>query len=319
MDQIVHINAQFIQEETNFLELIDELKSYFINDKILSPLRHHHEFLNLNSHSKTSLLLMPAWNPGINAGIKMVTVNPENSEKGIDSIQGVYIYLDAETGVVKAILDAKSLTAKRTAAASALASTYLSNPKSNALLMIGTGVLAPNLISAHASVRPIKTVYVWGRNLNKAQKIADMFISDDIIVTAVDSIAEVLPKVDIISSATLSPTPLIKGAYLRKGQHVDLVGSYQPHTREADDETIQKASVFVDTYQGGLKESGDIVIPLKNGIINRTDIKADLNELCSDKKKGRVSDQEITVFKSVGHAIEDLAAANYYHRKFINE
>ena len=116
-----------------------------------------------------------------------------------------------------------------------------------------------------------------------------------------------------------SKTSLILGHQLKEGQHIDLVGAYKKDMREADNDTISRASVYVDTYQGGLKESGDIVIPLENGILNEKDIKADLFELCSRNKKGRSNSKEITVFKSVGHALEDLVAANYYYNKFTNE
>ena len=123
----------------------------------------------------------------------------------------------------------------------------------------------------------------------------------------------------IISCATLSKIPLVKGKYLRNGQHIDLVGAYKKDMREADDETIARASVFLDSYQLGLKESGDIVIPIQNGTLKESDIKADLFDLCSKLKLGRENYNEITVFKSVGHALEDLAAATYYYNKYIDE
>ena len=135
----------------------------------------------------------------------------------------------------------------------------------------------------------------------------------------IKTIEEKISEVDIISCATLSKTPLILGQYLQEGQHIDLLGAYKKDMREADDDTIKKSSVYVDTFQGGLKESGDIVIPIKNGILKEEGIKADLFQLCSNKKLGRKNDSEITVFKSVGHALEDLVAAKYYYTKFINE
>lgn len=282
-------------------------------------MRHHHDFPNPKVQADSTLLLMPAWNPSKNAGVKIVTVSPENGQFDMPSIQGTYIYFDAIKGSIKAILEAKSLTVKRTAAASALASSFLSNENSSSLLMIGTGALSVNLIKAHTSVRPIKNVFIWGRNFDKAKEIENKLQDENFSITAVKSIEDKLSEVDIVSCATLSKTPLVLGKNLKEGLHIDLVGAYKKDMREADDETISKASVFVDTFQGGLKESGDIVIPLQNGTLKEDDIKADLFQLCAHKKPGRQSTKEITLFKSVGHALEDLAAANYYYNKFTNE
>ncbi len=319
MENILQIDANFIEQNTVFTALIDKLKQSFYSQGIIVPMRHHHDFPNPTVQKESTLLLMPAWNTSQNAGVKIVTVSPENGQFNLPSIQGVYIYIDAVKGGIKAILEAKSLTVKRTAAASALASTYLSKQDSNSLLMIGTGALSTNLIKAHAAVRPIKTVYIWGRNFEKAQAIASKLKNEKFTIQAIRTIKEKISDVDIISSATLSKTPLVFGNYLKKGQHVDLVGAYKVDMREADDDVITKASVFVDTFQGGLKESGDIVIPIQNGTLKKEEIKADLFQLTSNKKQGRLNDDEITVFKSVGHAIEDLAAATYYYDKFTNE
>jgi len=319
MKDIALIDDKFINDNTDFSELITEIKLAFANDTVYVPQRHHHDFQNPKEGVDSTLLLMPAWNPSKEAGVKIVTVSPNNGKFDLPSIQGTYIYLDAHKGTVKAILGAKALTAKRTAAASALAASFLAKKDANSLLMIGTGALSKNLILAHASVRPIKTVYVWGRNFEKSQAICRELANENFSIKPIESIEEKISAVDIISCATLSKTPLIFGNYLKPGQHIDLVGAYKKDMRESDDVAIKKSLVFVDTYKGGLKESGDIVIPIQNGIISETAIKADLFELCSGKKQGRQNDQEITLFKSVGHALEDLAAATYYFNKFKNE
>lgn len=319
MDKIKQISNEFIEENTNFTELISEIKAHFSSDEVIVPMRHHHDFPNPAINADSTLLLMPAWNPSKTAGVKIVTVSPENGQFELPCIQGTYIYFDAIKGAIKAILEAKSLTVKRTAATSALASSYLSREDSNSLLMIGTGALSINLIKAHAVVRRIKEVFIWGRNFDKASAICESLKNENFTSTPIKSIEEKISEVDIISCATLSKTPLVLGRYLKKGQHIDLVGAYKKDMREADDETISKAAVYLDTFQGGLKESGDIVMPLQNGTLREEDIKADLFQLCSDQKKGRNNDKEITVFKSVGHALEDLAAANYYYSKYSNE
>jgi len=319
MEKISQIDNEFIENNNVFSELIQELKLGFSINKTIIPMRHHHDFPNPDVNADSTLLLMPAWNPSKDAGVKIVTVSPKNGQFNLPSIQGTYIYFDAKKGTIKAILEAKSLTVKRTAAASALAASYLSRKDSNSMLMIGTGALSTNLIKAYASIRPIKKVFVWGRNFEKAQAISTALKNESFIIQPIKTIEEKISEVDIVSCATLSKTPLVLGKYLKAGQHIDLVGAYKKDMREADDETITQASVFVDTFQGGLKESGDIVIPIKNGILKEDAIKADLFQLCSNKHNGRTSKKEITVFKSVGHALEDLVAAGYFYNKFKNE
>ncbi len=318
MEKMVQISDDFINDNTNFPELIAALKKGFASEEILVPMRHHHDFPNPEVGADSTLLLMPAWHSGKVSGVKIATVSPENGRFDLPSIQAVYVLMDALKGTMKAILQAKSLTAKRTAAASALASSFLSRKDAASLLMIGTGALSANLIRAHASVRPIKNVYVWGRDFKKAQAVCDGLKAEAFECRAVKTIEEKIGEVDIVSSATLSPTPLVLGKHLKAGQHIDLVGAYRKDMREADDETLIKASVYIDTYQGGLKESGDIAIPLKNGVLKEDDIKGDLFGLCSNETKGRNHPEEITVFKSVGHALEDLMAASYYYEQFID-
>ena len=312
------ISDSFIEQNCNFKQLIKRLKEGFSSSCIQVPMRHHHDYPNPPEDKDSTLLLMPAFNPGIEAGVKIVTVSPNNGKYNLPAIQGTYIYLDAHKGNIKAILDAKSLTTKRTASTSALASSFLSREDSSSLLMIGTGALAKNLIQAHACARPITKVYVWGRSLEKAQAVCDELSNASYTCTAISAIEDKISEVDIISCATLSPVPLVFGKWLKEGQHLDLVGTYKKDMREADDEAVLKSSVFLDTYQGGLKESGDIVIPLNTGIITKEDIKADLFELCNGLKKGRTSEKEITYFKSVGHALEDLVAASYFYNEFIS-
>jgi ornithine cyclodeaminase/alanine dehydrogenase-like protein (mu-crystallin family) len=312
------ISESFIEKHCDFNQLIERFRQGFASSGIQVPLRHHHDYPNPAENNKSTLLLMPAFNPGVDAGVKIVTVNPANGRHNLPAIHGLYVYLDAHHGNIKAILDAKSLTTKRTSCTSALASSFLSREDSASLLMIGTGALAKNLIQAHASVRPITHVFVWGRTLAKAEAICDELSDAPYSCTSIVNLDDKVSEVDIISCATLSPTPLVLGKWLREGQHLDLVGAYKKDMREADDEVILRSSVFLDTYQGGLTESGDIVIPLANGIITKDDIKADLVELCTGTKKGRTSEKEITCFKSVGHALEDLVAASYFYHQFVS-
>ena len=318
MEEIVHISDAFINGNTNFSALVLALKDGFSSQDIIVPQRHHHDFPNPETAADSTLLLMPAWHPGKEAGVKIATVSPENNRFNIPSIQAIYVLMNAVTGTMKATMQAKSLTAKRTAATSALASSFLSRKNASSMLMIGTGALSANLIRAHASVRPIKKVYVWGRHPEKAKAICDTLKDEAFDCHVVNTIEERIGEADIVSCATLSKTPLVLGSYLKPGQHIDLVGAYKKDMREADDVVISKASVFVDTF-GGLHESGDIAIPLKKGILTKDAIKGDLFRLCNREYTGRMNAKEITVFKSVGHALEDLVAASYYYNKFKNE
>lgn len=302
------INNEQLKESLTYPALIHQLEDAFQANYTV-PLRHHHQYQNPKEKQDSTLLLMPAWEAGKYLGVKLITVSPNNSRYNLPAIQGIYTLFDAHQGMPLAQMDAKELTVRRTAAASALASRFLSKKNSTSLLMIGTGALSSHLIAAHASVRPIQQVYVWGRRFEKAQAIAAQFKSAHFNISAVAQIEEVISTVDIISCATLSTSPLVFGKYLQAGQHVDLVGSYLPHAREADDETIKKAKLFVDTMEGATKESGDLVIPLKKGIIRKSNILADLFNLCKKEHLGRQNEQDITLFKSVGHALEDLAAA----------
>lgn len=309
-----YITEDFIEQHTDFAELVAMLKMGFAAGRITVPQRHHHEVPN-GEHSAT-LLLMPAWEAGVDMGVKLVTVHPENAQLNLPTIQGTYVYQDARNGQLKATLDAKALTTKRTAAASALASTLLSRPDSSSLLQIGTGALAPNLILAHAAVRPIEQVYVWGRHLEKAKVVCEQLQQYAFDIQAVVSLDEIIPRVDIISCATLSHTPLVTGTLLQAGQHLDLVGSFKPEMREADDDCCRRSSIFVDVYDGAMQESGDLKIPLAQNVISAAAILADLQELCCGKHPGRRSVEEITMFKSVGYGLEDLVGARYYFKKY---
>ena len=313
---IPFIDSDFIESHTDYKSLIDKIKKGFASSSIEVPQRHHHNYKNPPEKEDSTLLIMPAWNPGKDMGVKLVTVSPENSKYNLPSIQGTYIYFDAQKGIPKAILEAKALTAKRTAATSALAASFLAREDVSSLLMIGTGALSTQLILAHCAIRPIKKVYIWGRNKLKADAICEQLKNERFEIQSVIDLNEVIGKVDIISVATLSKVPLIKGEYLQNGQHIDLVGAFKKDMRESDDEVVKRSQVYVDTF-GGMKESGDIFIPIQNGTLSENEIKADLFELCSNKKNGRNNDKEITLFKSVGHALEDLVAAKYYFDQFI--
>ena len=310
--EIPFIQASFINDYNYFPELINRLKMAFAAKEINVPQRHHHE---IDGYPSGTMLLMPAWASDHSMGVKLVNVFPEN--KDLPSINGLYIHFNRSTGEPRCIIDAKSLTNKRTAAASALASSLLSRVESRKLLLIGTGALAPDLIKAHLSVRPIKEVFIWGRNPEKASLVAEKMSASGISFKPIDDLDEYIPKMDIISAATMAKDPIIKGRLVSPGTHIDLVGSYKPDMREADDDLIIKADICVDTIEGATRESGDIVIPLNQGLLSIDEIKGELSTICSKGESIRKSDTEITLFKSVGYALEDLVAGEYYYQKWL--
>lgn len=309
------ISAEDIERHSDYLALIEALRAAFQKQYNI-PKRHHHQYPNPKEGIESTLLLMPAWDDGENLGIKVVNVSPNNSKYSLPTIQGSYLLFDQHKGTPKAIFDAKMLTNKRTAAASALASGYLSRRDASCLLMIGNGALAPELIKAHASVRPVTKVYLWGRNFEKSQLVSQQLSQSTFDIIPVKEYLPYVEEADIISCATLSPTPLIFGKHIKGGQHYDLVGAYKPDMREADDKFISSVSIHVDNYEGATTETGDLVIPLNAGVIKREQILSELFELCQSKKEGRRGDDEITCFKSVGHALEDLAGAKLVYDAF---
>jgi ornithine cyclodeaminase len=252
---------------------------------------------------------MPAWQPGRHLGVKIATVFPGNADQGLPSVMGAYLLLDGKTGAPLALIDGPMLTLKRTAAASALAAGYLARPDCERLLMVGTGALAPHLVMAHAAVRPVCNVLIWGRDPEKAAKLAKRLDRRDFKVEATADLAAAVKGADIVSCATLSTRPLIKGAWLRPGQHLDLVGAFRPDMRESDDGAVRRARVFVDTREGALSEAGDIVQAVASGALDPEDVAGDLFELTRGERAGRRFYDQITLFKSVGTALEDLAAA----------
>ena len=260
---------------------------------------------------------MPAWtdfgvagtaNDGY-MGVKIVTVSPDNNAIGKPAVMGVYLLLDGVTGEPRALIDGQRLTQWRTACASALAADYLARKDASKLLIIGAGALAPFLARAHAAVRPIKEIRIWNRTPANAEKVAAQLTAEGHRATVARDLDLELGWADVVSAATITTTPVIKGALLKPGAHVDLVGAFTPSMRESDDDTIRRARVYVDTRAGATKEAGDIVQPLASGLLKPEAIVADLHELARGEKNGRESAGEITLFKSVGAALEDLAAA----------
>jgi ornithine cyclodeaminase/alanine dehydrogenase-like protein (mu-crystallin family) len=256
--------------------------------------------------SSDNFMALPAWQPGDSIGVKLATIFPANTGRGIPSVQAVVLLFDGVDGTPLALLDGTELTYRKTAADSALGSQLLSRPDSATLLMVGAGGLAEHLVAAHRAVRPsIERVLVWNRTADKAAALVHRGIADE----AVDDLDAAVAAADIICTATMTRDPLVAGALMKPGAHVDCVGAFLPDHREVDDDVVRRASIFVDARLATMHEDGDLVIPLSTGVIEPADVLADLYELCSEVHPGRTGDDEITMFENGGGGHLDLMTA----------
>ncbi|WP_396200233.1 ornithine cyclodeaminase family protein [Gemmatimonas sp.] len=270
------------------------------------PRRHAHALSD-----RDSLLLMPAWSDDA-LGVKVVTFMPD--ARAARTVQALYIMLDRHTGEPLAVLDGEALTVRRTAATSVLAASYLARDDASDLLVIGTGTLAPYMVRAYCAMRPaITRVRIWGRTPSRAAALANTLASEGLPVEAcpgnLDALQLALAASHIVCAATTSRTPIVEGAWLSSGTHVDLVGGFTPAMREADDDTMCASRIVVDSYDAALSEAGDLIDPLARGVFPRGQVVAELRELVAGTIPGRTDRAQITLFKSVGLALEDLAAA----------
>ncbi|HCA5035452.1 TPA: ornithine cyclodeaminase family protein [Acinetobacter baumannii] len=304
-------------------KLIEALDEIFRKD-VCCPIRHHHE-INVPNNQQATLLLMPAWIEGEYLGVKQVNVFPGNSKLGKAGLNSHYLLSSATTGELLARFDGNIITARRTAAAAALGTKYLSKVNSKNLLMVGAGRVARNVVPAIMSVRNIETVEIWDISSENADSFVKELLSLGINASRVeiDQLEDAVKKADIISCATLSTEPLIFGEWVRAGTHVDLIGSFTPTMREADDELMKKAKIFTDFKEAALHETGEFITPIANGSITEDSILGDFISLSRNAKVGReeldLPYDCITVFKAVGSSIEDLAAATLAYNQIKRE
>ena len=299
------IDAATIRRRLDWPTMIRALEAA-LRANVQAPVRVNHR-IEVPGMAAGSLLLMPAWQVGEKIGVKVVTVMPGKESR---SVSAVYLLFDGVSGVPLAIMEGEELTARRTAGASALAARYLARHDAKHLLMIGSGRQSAGLVAAHASVRPIERVTIWSRTAVQAEHAAKMHRAAGIDARATDDLEAAVREADIVSCATLSTTAIVRGKWLRPGTHLDLVGAFKADMRETDDEAMRRAHcIVVDEREAALTEGGDVVLALASGVIGPDKIAGDLRDLVLGNIEGRSSDEDITVFKSVGFALEDLAAA----------
>lgn len=316
IDTLFHVDKDHIRQTLDYAYLINSLRQSHaefdmpqLDRRILAS--EADRFVNLT-----------AWVSGKAIAVKLVGVFPDNVRRAPPelSIQGIVILFDGETGRPLMTCDGAELTNRKTAADSALGADYLARKDAQTLLILGAGGLAPHMVRSHLTVRPnIRTVLIWNRNPDKAEAVVAELAQEGITASVQHSLDDAVSQADIISSVTMANEPLIKGALLKKGAHIDLVGSYMPEMREADDETIRRASIICMDTREGHDCTGDIIQPLNNGVITFADIQADLFELSRAQHGGRQSDDEITVFKNIGGAHLDLFATLALHKRITSK
>lgn len=298
-----------------FGPLIDSLEKMFIEGCEV-PLRHNHKIAGSTPAEDGIVLLMPAWQSGKRIGIKTVSIFPGNQAKGLPGLHSVFILYDATTGVPLAVLDGDTITSRRTVAASALAARWLSRSDARKLLVVGAGRVASLLPGAYRCVRDITRVQVWDIRPEAAQAMVERLQGQGVDASVATDLEQAARAADIISCATLSTAPLIRGEWLQPGTHLDLIGGFTPAMRESDDACFARGTVFVDTSEA-LMKSGDILEPIASGAWEAARLAATLEDLCRGKHAGRSSAEEITVYKAVGTALEDVAAASLAYDAFM--
>lgn len=303
-----YFDAATIRARLPWPRMLEALDAMLKRD-VAAPLRASHA-IEVPGEPTASLLLMPAWRSGGRIGVKLVTVFPGNAQRGERAVGAVYALFDARNGAPLALYDGEEVTARRTAGASAYAARRLARADARHLVLVGSGRLARGLVEAHLQVRPIERVSLWSRTPAHAQASAAAMANDGLPVRATGDLESAVRTADIVSCATLSTVPLVLGAWLSPGVHLDLVGAFTARMRETDDAAMARADlIVVDSRAGALAEGGDIVQALASGAIDPSRIVADLADLARGTHPGRERADHITVFKSVGFALEDLAAA----------
>lgn len=296
------ISAAELARVASYDSIIEAVREGFKAD-ITTPVRHHHE-----TSAVSTLLLMPAWSKDW-MGLKTVVVKTDNAVKNLPTVQASYLLIKNDTGETVAIMDGTELTRRRTAAASALAADYLARPDATIHLLVGAGALGRHFVHAHAAVRPIKRVLIYNRSPEKATALAAELKTDGLEASAIIDLENAVRQADIVSCVTTSTAPIVRGEWLKPGAHVDLAGAFKPTMRETDGDVVARARVYVDTREGALSEAGDLMQARDEGKFDFANIQGDLFDLCRGVVEGRGKPQEITLFKSCGTALEDLATA----------
>lgn len=296
-----------------WLDLIESIEQVIVEPKAMAPDRTVHT-IPIDGGNDGALLLKPGWVVGDVIAVKAVTFFPENGSLQIPTVNAGVLLFDASNGVCLGACDGNELTTRRTAAASAVAAKRLARPDAERLLVVGTGALAPMAALAHRAVRAYTDIAIWGRSEERASIVVETLARLGCDATVCTDLDERVASSDVISCVTGSTSPLVRGALLAPGSHVDLIGAFTPEMRETDDDVMRRATIWVDTRTDGVL-AGDLAQPLASGVISASDIAGDLKDLVAGAASARTDSDEITVFKSAGTALEDVAAARLVFRQ----
>ena len=319
--KILVLNTQQIREllpVSECIELMADALSALARDEVYQPLR----TIVRPPGARGLLGLMPAFRSGAHGafGLKAICVFPENPTQGKDAHQGAVTLFNRETGELLALMNASEITAIRTAAVSAVATRLLAREDASELAIIGAGVQARTHLAALACVRKIKRARVAARTFSHAQRLAvEMQPRFSFPIEPVESIDQAVRAADLIVTATSSLEPVIQRDWISPGAHINAIGTHSPKSREIDSATMASARIFVDRRESALNESGDYLLAAAEGVVSPKSIIGEIGELLIGSKSGRTSESEITLFKSLGLAIEDVACADYLYRKALDQ
>lgn len=311
--KILVLSRQDVQQAVTMSQAIPAVREAFIElsqKRAFIPLRTQIPVEQCGGIS----LFMPAYLPGSRSlGAKIVSVFPENQRKSLPALHGLVIVLEAETGRPQALMDGASLTALRTGAASGAAAELLSNPDATTAAIFGAGTQGCTQLEAVCTVRPIRKAWVYDTDLRSAERFAEKMGKRGAPFPPQVSVAtsphQAASEADIICTATTSSSPVFEDKSLRPGVHINGIGSYTPAMQEIPAGTVQRALLFVDSLSAAWEEAGDLIIPLRQGLIKKTHVRGEIGELACGQVRGRTGRQEITLFKSVGVAVQDMAVA----------
>ncbi|MEM9109727.1 MAG: ornithine cyclodeaminase family protein [Planctomycetota bacterium] len=307
------ISAEEVHAALSYLALVDSLQQAYAGPFSMPPRNVY--LLDDDSGNHDAFAVLPSWNDEF-ISVKSFTYFPGNPRPDYASLYSKIMLFDRQHGEPLALVDGTSVTFWRTAGISGLASRLLSREDSKTLLLLGTGNLAPYIIRAQLSVRPIERVMVWGRTASKARAIAEQFAkeNDAVRFEAVDDLQAACGLADIIVSATGSHDPLVLGGWVTPGTHTDFIGNHHATKRECDTALVVTSKVYADSYVNCFKEAGEVLVPIEEGAIAKDHVVGELTEMCSGAVKLRESDDEITLFKSIGMAMSDLVGAGAAYR-----
>ena len=299
------------------IELMEDALASLSRGEVILPLR---PVIRI-PESSNAFAVMPAYSSALGAmGAKLISVFPGNHGTELDSHQGAVVLFDGERGSPMAMMDAASITAIRTAAVSAVATKLLARKGASTLAILGAGVQARTHIEAMLAVRPFAKILLWSRTPEHARVLAsDMRAPQGPRIEVVNDVASAVRAADVICTVTASREPILRGEWLKPGAHINAVGASLATTRELDSDAVRRARVFVDRRESALNEAGDLLIPMQEGVIGNDAIVAEVGDVAIGRSEGRRTDDEITLFKSLGIAVEDLACAHYLHARATEE